>query len=362
MLIAKVVNNGRNANIDFLRIISMLSIVLDHLLFHGKAIIKFKTNKLLLLLILCMWHVCCFGMISGLAGNKTHKFSNLYYLWIITVFYSLLFNLIYNQISNISFNKKNFINDIFPIAFNKYWYLTSYFGVYPFLPIINLGVLTLIKINIKKSIYYVLSICIIWAYYYKDCFKQYNGKTPFTLLIFYLLGSYIKKYIFFTNHSLSYNIIIFTICIFSFIYISIITYIINIYYYSNKIKNIFRIEINSFPMILQALAITMIIAIIEFNQYISKLITFIGPLTFDVYLIHENTYVRKAFIAKSFDNYPRELNSFFLYFLIFSKAISIFFICIFIGYIRNFIFKILKIKSICIKFDLTTTKILDYLI
>ena len=73
-------------------------------------------------------------------------------------------------------------------------------------------------------------------------------------------------------------------------------------------------------MILQTLSIVIIISLIKFNQFISKIIAFVGPLIFDVYLIHENHYI------------------------------------------RNFIFKISKIKKICIKIDLLTTKITHYFI
>ena len=355
-------NTFRNPNIDCLRIFSMFSIVIDHIIFHGKARIKFKSKMLILLLILCMWHVSCFGIISGLIENKIPKFSNLLYLWIITVFYSILFNIIYNIIKNITFNKNNFISNIFPIVNNKYWYLTAYFGIFPFLTLINNGVLSLNQTNIKKILYFILSICIIWTYYFGDCFKQHNGKSPYSFLIFYLLGSYIKKYIFFKNHHLIYRIAIFIICFISFVYISMITYIIYIKNYSKTLASIFRIEINSFPMILQALTITIMIATINFNKYLERFITFIGPLTFDVYLIHDNTYVRNAYIAKSFNDYPININISFLFFLIIFKAISIFFICIFFAYIRNRIFKILKIKNLCIKLDIITTKITYYLI
>ena len=81
----------RNPNIDFLRISGMIAIVIDHLLYHAGGFKKFKYQELQLLNIICMWHVCSFAIVSGLVGNKTHKFSNLLYLWILVVFYSFLF-------------------------------------------------------------------------------------------------------------------------------------------------------------------------------------------------------------------------------------------------------------------------------
>ena len=123
---------SRNPNIDFIRILAMFSIVVDHIIFHGKVIIKYnKYNKLKLLYVLCMWHVSSFGIISGLVGNKKHKFSNLLYLWILVTFYSLLLFFKYNKFSSFKYYSI-LISNIFPVINNKYWYFTAYFGMYPF--------------------------------------------------------------------------------------------------------------------------------------------------------------------------------------------------------------------------------------
>ena len=54
----------RIIGIDFIRILAMYSIVIDHLLIHGKIIIKFNHyKKLNLLIIICFWHVDSFALI-----------------------------------------------------------------------------------------------------------------------------------------------------------------------------------------------------------------------------------------------------------------------------------------------------------
>ena len=72
---------------------------------------------------------------------------------------------------------------------------------------------------------------------------------------------------------------------------------------SRKIKNILSVDINALPAILQIFTITIFISRIKINGYISKIITFIGPLTFDIYLIHENRYIRYSFIRNIFKKY-----------------------------------------------------------
>ena len=119
----------------------MFAIIITHLINHGKAFIKFHKyrTEIILLNIFCMWHVSSFGIISGLVGSKTPKFYNLFYLWIIVLFYTLLFFIIFKQ-KNISIFRNSSEVIFYPVIQNKYWYFTSYFGIYPFLSFINVGV------------------------------------------------------------------------------------------------------------------------------------------------------------------------------------------------------------------------------
>ena len=115
-------------------------------------------------------------------------------------------------------------------------------------------------------------------------------------------------------------------------------------------------------MLIQACLITIFIAQIKFNKYLSNIFTFIGPLTFDVYLIHENHYIRKIYISNIFSNSSNNLILSNILSLIFKNALLIFIICIIIAYIRNIIFRILKIKFICTAFEKIATNIIKYLL
>lgn len=357
----------RNPNIDFIRIFGMLAIVIHHFLLHGKAMVKYKSYiKLRLLNIICTWHVGSFGVISGIVGNnKSHKYSNLLYLWIITIFYLLLFYL-KNNILKTHIIRYNFISLIFPVIHNKYWYFSSYFGIYPFLPFINTSISYIPQITFKKSVYFMISIFIIWASCYGDVFSQNSGHSPFSLLIFYIFGKYIGKYIFYIKHGTRYRILICIICIVIFISISLLSY--NIYiknycpYFNPRIKNIFHVSINSFPMLLQVISFTIFSAQLQFNNFFSRVLKFIGPLTFDVYLIHDNPYIRNTYISLFFNKYSSNLNILIVFLLVIKGSFYIFGISIFIGYIRNKIFRFIKIKELCITFETIITKIMYYLI
>ena len=85
-------NKIRNPGIDFLRILGMIDIVAYHITINAKLYEKYnKYSKYLKLVeVLTKWHISTFGVISGIVGYKSHKYSNLLYLWLSAVFYSLL--------------------------------------------------------------------------------------------------------------------------------------------------------------------------------------------------------------------------------------------------------------------------------
>ena len=97
----------------------------------------------------------------------------------------------------------------------------------------------------------------------------------------------------------------------------------------------------------QAILITLFFLQLKYNKYLSKFITFFGPLTFGVYLIHINVNVYQNFLKeiliKESDNLTASevINMFIL------KTIKLFLECIIIEYLRHLLFTILKIRKIC---------------
>ena len=51
------------------------------------------------------------------------------------------------------------------------------------------------------------------------------------------------------------------------------------------LKELFAIRIYLLPMISQSISITLLLTQIKYNKYFAKIITYIGPLTFGIYLI-----------------------------------------------------------------------------
>ena len=131
----------RNSGIDLIRIVDMYSIVIHHILLHGGLLEKYDKFKVLNLInIFCSWHITGFILISGMVGYRTCKYSNLIYLWLCVLFYSIGIQLFVMLFKPEFVIREKLIYSFFPLIFSKYWYFSKYFGLYLLLPVINKGI------------------------------------------------------------------------------------------------------------------------------------------------------------------------------------------------------------------------------
>jgi len=362
--------NKRNAGIDLLRILAMLGIVYSHILFQGKGILtypKYKT-RIAKSFTYVFWHNNAYALISGIVGYKSTKYSNLLYLWLCTVFYSLSIRYYYLK------SKKGTIEgelykEYYPAIYERYWYFTNYFVMFLFLPAINKGIQYLSKPEFKLLVSSIYGILILWHTYMninkEDHFKMDRGFSAIWLLCLYMIGAYIGKY----------NIVYTGIkrFIFSFLYLFVfisLCYIFNNYsdtvsgFTSNNKTKIINILIRLIPddmnnlfKATQSISVTLFFLQLKYNKYLSNLIIFFGPLTFGVYLIHLNHNVVNNYFSTILkgESYSLKENEVILMFIF--KTIKIFVGCIIIEYLRHLLFNILKIRKICIFFEKISYKI-----
>lgn len=199
----------RNLGIDLLRIVSMIHIIILHINSYSKFNLldkespKFK--QIWFLNALSFWSVDGFAIISGVVGYKKYKFSNLIYIWIQSSFYSFIisFYFYYKRLKGI----KYWLSSIFPIAIYKYWYVNAYFCMYILLPFINSGLMTLSQKFIRNIImfyflFFSIYNIIVLIFVNDDRYNFLNkGFSPLWLMILYISGGYIGKYIIIMEHN-----------------------------------------------------------------------------------------------------------------------------------------------------------------
>ena len=347
----KILKKVRNIGIDLIKIMGMFSIIIDHILIHGKLFKIYKNNNMLyLLLTFCIWHVNSFALVSGIVGYKGNKYSNLLYLWLCVLFYSIsIFSFFRFFIDSLKNYKMSIL--FFPVIFRKYWYFTEYFCMYLFLPIINKGILYLNKYELKTIIRNLLALFIIFKNIINpknNTLKLNSGYSLLWLLILYIIGSFIGKYI--IDIKKERNICFYIINLSIFIFSSLLSNYLTRYNVKKLIfiNNLFKRRYNSLPMVLQVISLSLFFSYLKYNKYLSKIISFFAPLTFGVYIIHDNQLVRKYILRKLFKKFSINLNSKVIIPFVIIRGFEVFSICLLIDYFRNILFKFLKIRQFCI--------------
>jgi surface polysaccharide O-acyltransferase-like enzyme len=310
--------------------------------------------------ITCYWNVSTYAIISGYIGYKSNRYSNLLYLWFWAMFYSSSITFYLNKFRpEFKTGKVNYIN-FYPVTFETYWYFTKYFGMYLFLPVINKGIAYLRKAELRNVFITLIVIYIIVRDIVnpkRDPFKISSGYSSIWLLICFIMGAYFGKFKY--NYHGFKNLIFCILYLIIFYYSTYFCYNITFYpmqnvsgYYKTifmiYLKQIFVGRISSFPMILQSISVLLFFTQIKYNKKLAKIIIFIGPLTFGVYLIHEHPLIRAHIIRNLFskDSNNLPLNS--VVKLILLRDLKILTICACIDYLRHLLFTLLRIRKICI--------------
>ena len=306
----KEIIKKRNAGIDLLRIISMIGIIYTHIVCICKGIYKydrFKT-KIRNSITYIFWHDNVYALISGIVGYKSTKYSNLFYLWLSVVFYSLGFHYYYIKCKKGERVSDELYNEYYPAVYGRYWYFSSYFGMFIFLPAINKGVQYLNKPEFNLLVMSIFGIYSFWNTYHNskyDFFQINRGLSTIWLLCLYIMGVHIGKFNIIYTGLKRYIICFIYLFLFLFLcyihnkYINYTIVVLNANYKTklrNFIKRLISSNLNSVIKTSQAILITLFFLKLKYNEFLSKFITFFGPLTFGVYLIHVNIVVIKLII------------------------------------------------------------------
>ena len=118
-------------------------------------------------------------------------------------------------------------------------------------------------------------------------------------------------------------------------------------------------ELNHVIRTTLAIVITLFFLHMKYNEYLSKFITFFGPLTFGVYLIHFNSNVNYNYLKKIWHKESYNLTSNEVIQKLILKSLKLFIECIAIEYLRHLSFTILKIRNICMFIEKIAFKIVN---
>ena len=346
----------RDYGIDLLRILSMLMICLVHILGQGGILnnpgVEPRIHRVLWFFeCIAYCAVNCYALISGYVGlNARHRFANLLSLWLQVLFYSFGIALIYRNVLQGDMSRIQLLGYMMPVAHNKYWYITSYFGMFFFLPLVNSGVQALPKHRIRSIL---LALMVLFSCLPRllnlDPFSIKSGYSPLWLLFLYLLGAYIKRY---AVPSKTWPGCLKWIGVY--LLSTLVTWVYTIgperVIHSDRTSDIRFALLNYTSPTMLLCAISLLLAFANLppvrRKIIKKLILLITPATLSVYLIHTHPVVWEKIVrgcATRFAGLPLPgmlLGILFSCFLLFT-------VCVCIDILRLALFRLVGVQPYC---------------
>lgn len=321
----------RDCNIELLRIVLMMMIILFHLIVHGCKLKTLSTNNYITtnkdflylgLLAFLSIGVNCFVFISGYYGIK-FKIKTLISLTIQGTFYSVIIYSLMVFIFRIDqYNVKLFIKSFFPLSSTIWWFLNIYVGIYILSPVINKGIDV---INKHQLILIIILLVYLEATYPITGLNilSEDGLSFYSLLTIYIIGRFCK-----TNEITINNALL----KYSFVYIILFVAIYSAYFTKYQILA-WRITTYNSPFII----INSILFFYIFKNLSIKnlsIIYKIAPLTFGIYLIHD--YPSCAYHLSKFTYSLSKISPSPLYtfIILVGLMISIFVSCAIVEYLR----------------------------
>lgn len=296
----------RNINIDLLKIVCMLGVIILHAKTYGvvdEEIKAFKYSYYLLNILYTLANVSvnCFVLISGyfMSQSKITK-KKLIDLWLQVEFYSVFVYLAFCFIrKDVVFDIKVLIRQMLPLLTNQYWFFTMYLLLMLISPLLNRLIDNLNEEEHKKSLLFLILVfsVIPTINIFGDGFGAESGYSLLWFVVLYFLAAYIRKYYEGNKgggrkkYICNYLLITTILCLVKISSelladkIPLVSVISNLAYMYNSV------------LVLGA-SISLFLGALESNFKVNgKLKTYIlkiSKLTFGVYLFHENSQIRRV--------------------------------------------------------------------
>ena len=192
----------RQSNLELLRLLSMLFIVVTHFVNHGGLLWNPYHNKAehfitWTLFALSMVAINAFILISGYFLCES-KFSilRIIKLAVQVLTYSLIITAIFWTFTDVEHDKEYLVYSILPILSDFYWFISIYIGMYILSPILNRIIHTFTKKQLQYAIIVCLLLISVWPniIYFSSAMNTAGGVSISWFLTMYLVGAYIRLY------------------------------------------------------------------------------------------------------------------------------------------------------------------------
>lgn len=334
----------REANLDLLRIVSMLLIVFLHSIDHSGVLENAENCStgmyfyVRFMYALCQVCVNIYVMLSGyFMVNSKFRLHKLVTLWMEATFYSFMLKLVFMLSGVDSFSVISLAGCFFPILTGRYWFLTIYVGMYLVSPFLN----TLIHAMNKRQ-HGMLNLCLfaimsIWISIHPAIVGMNSGGGwgIAWFVVMYLAAAWLRLYYKPKGKPLGFLGIFLCIPFAMAVAQTVLKGNVSIPgagILLTIVKHWFRYD--SAPVYLMTISLFVAFMNIHIrSEKVSKAIISIAPLTLGVYLIHNHANV--APWSWEVLNLPPKMNSAAFAFIQLGCVLGIFAICAAIDALRN---------------------------
>jgi len=334
----------KNIGVELLRNVSMLFAVVLHVLNAGGILDGADRNTYYAKLaytffIAAFCGVNCFALISGYVGWKSKvRLSRLLYLWILTFFYSVIITLIFYVIKPDAVTPDVWKASLLPITSSQYWYVTAYFGMMVFAPLLNVGISQLSEKCLR-----IICICIfVFASVVPTISKYYpyglaNGYSAIWLCALYVIGGYLSRFRIAERVKSWQMFLMYGITAFA-------------TFMAYRRQHWEFIEYTSPTITICAVALLLFCVNLRFDKKSiwSKSILLLSPSALSVFLIHVHPLVYGNVIAGCSGKYL-EYSLIVFVILIIATVFAIYFACVLIDVPRRLLFKAVSLdRRLCV--------------
>ena len=291
-------NSNRLYNIDILRIIAMIMVVSLHVLGKGKFMSDINNEHfytiMLLIETICIVTINCYILITGyFQVESKFKAKKVIKIWIKVIFYSIVIYIFLLLLGQVNFSLKDCIKSFFPILTNEYWFVNCYLLLYILSPFINKLIKQLDKKEFQKLLIILLIVfCILPSILPSSfTFDKTRGYGIIWFVVLYLVGAYIRLYVK-SHYKNRINLFCYVIVTgIAYLLILLIKYICNKFQISDMSTRLYNY--NFITVFLASVFLFLYFKNINVkNLKVINMVSKIAPLTFAVYIIHEQVVLR----------------------------------------------------------------------
>ena len=343
----------RNANVDLFRMIATVFVIILHVLGQGGIYrnapmnsITYHTASFLRILTFCA--VNCFALISGyVMANKNIKLKSIIGLWLNILFYSVLFSGLFFAFMPETITLKNLVQAFLPVVTGRWWYISSYFALFFFIPFLNTAIQYISKQTYTKVLLVIIvGLCVLDCIIPIDAFYTNEGFSAIWLIILYLFGAYIKKYAINEKIAAWKGLIgFFVMIILTFASQLVISALTKILFGEAKFDGVF-ISYISITILFSAIFLFIFCLNVKLSNFTSKLILFFSPVSLGIFLIHVDPLVYHYLLKDAFV-FLAQKNAVVMLLGVVAATIGIFLVCAIIDLLRIQLFKLIRINKLC---------------